>query len=83
MESSDEPTCRCHQNPFIGALGIQQPVILGEPQIDQRQIKTGWSMASTYNQISFLIFLNSFLRFNRKRLLKIFYEDSKKKVNQD
>ena len=31
----DEPTCRCHQNPFIGALGIQQPVILGEPQIDQ------------------------------------------------
>ena len=29
----DEPTCRCHQNPFIGALGIQQPVILGEPQI--------------------------------------------------
>ena len=34
-ESSDEPTCRCHQNPFIGALGIQQPVILGEPQIDQ------------------------------------------------
>ena len=41
MESSDEPTCRCHQNPFIGALGIQQPVILGEPQIDQRKIKTG------------------------------------------
>ena len=39
MESSDEPTCRCHQNPFIGALGIQQPVILGEPQIDQRKIK--------------------------------------------
>jgi len=29
-KSSDEPTCRCHQNPFIGALGIQQPVILGE-----------------------------------------------------
>ena len=24
----DEPTCRCHQNPFIGALGIQEPVIL-------------------------------------------------------
>ena len=40
-ESSDEPTCRCHQNPFIGALGIQQPVILGEPQIDQRKLKTG------------------------------------------
>ena len=40
-EMSDEPTCRCHQNPFIGALGIQQPVILGEPQIDQRKIKTG------------------------------------------
>ena len=34
-KESDEPTCRCHQNPFIGALGIQQPVILGEPQIDQ------------------------------------------------
>ena len=29
----DEPTCRCHQNPFIGALGIQEPVILREPQI--------------------------------------------------
>ena len=40
-EMSDEPTCRCHQNPFIGALGIQQPVILGEPQIDQRKLKTG------------------------------------------
>ena len=23
----DEPTCRCHQNPFIGALVIQEPVI--------------------------------------------------------
>ena len=21
-KESDEPTCRCHQNPFIGALGI-------------------------------------------------------------
>ena len=29
----DEPTWRCHQNPFVGALGIQEPVILGEPQI--------------------------------------------------
>ena len=29
----DEPTCRCHQNPFIGALRFQEPVILGEPQI--------------------------------------------------
>ena len=29
----DEPTWRCQQNPFIGALGIQEPVILGEPQI--------------------------------------------------
>ena len=28
----DEPTCRCHQNPFIGALGIQEPVILREPK---------------------------------------------------
>ena len=37
----NEPTWRCHQNPFIGALGIQQPVILGEPQIDQRKLKTG------------------------------------------
>ena len=24
---------RCHQNPFVGALRIQEPVILGEPQI--------------------------------------------------
>ena len=29
----NEPTWRCHQNPFIGDLGIQEPVILGEPQI--------------------------------------------------
>ena len=28
---TDEPTWRCHQNPFIGALGIQEPVIPGEP----------------------------------------------------
>ena len=31
--STNEPTWRCQQNPFIGALGIQEPVILGEPQI--------------------------------------------------
>ena len=30
----DEPTLRCHQNPFIGALGIQEPVIPGEPLIE-------------------------------------------------
>jgi len=30
----DERTAnKCQQNPFIGALGIQEPVILGEPQI--------------------------------------------------
>ena len=34
----DEPTCRCHQNPFIGALGIQEPVILREPQIKKLKI---------------------------------------------
>ena len=32
-DNIDEPTWRCQQNPFIGALGIQEPVILGEPQI--------------------------------------------------
>ena len=32
-ETSGEPTSRCHQNPFIGALGIQEPVIPGEPLI--------------------------------------------------
>ena len=32
-EVTDEPTWRCHQNPFIGALGIQEPVIPGEPLI--------------------------------------------------
>ena len=31
--NNNEPTWRCQQNPFIGALGIQEPVILGEPQI--------------------------------------------------
>ena len=29
----DEPTWKCHHNPLVGALGIQEPVILGEPQI--------------------------------------------------
>ena len=35
----DEPTCRCHQNPFIGALGIQEPVILREPQIIKKNME--------------------------------------------
>jgi hypothetical protein len=30
----DEPTLRCHHNPLVGALGIQEPVILGEPQVN-------------------------------------------------
>eukprot|EP00442_Polarella_glacialis_P005445 CAMPEP_0115048028 /NCGR_PEP_ID=MMETSP0227-20121206/318_1 /TAXON_ID=89957 /ORGANISM="Polarella glacialis, Strain CCMP 1383" /LENGTH=304 /DNA_ID=CAMNT_0002431361 /DNA_START=1420 /DNA_END=2334 /DNA_ORIENTATION=+ len=30
----DEPTWRCHQNPSVGALGIQEPVIPGEPPIN-------------------------------------------------
>ena len=29
----DEPTWRCRQNPSIGALRIQEPVNLREPQI--------------------------------------------------
>jgi len=33
LEDSDEPTWRCQENPFVGALGIQEPVILGEPEI--------------------------------------------------
>ena len=33
MVIMDEPTWRCHQNPFIRALGIQEPVIPGEPLI--------------------------------------------------
>ena len=32
-ESSNEPTWRCRQNRFIGALRIQEPVILHEPLI--------------------------------------------------
>ena len=32
-EMIDEPTLRCHHNPLVGALGIQEPVILGEPQV--------------------------------------------------
>jgi hypothetical protein len=43
----DEPTWRCHQNPFVGALGIQEPVILGEPQVKGKPmtgslIKDNW-----------------------------------------
>jgi hypothetical protein len=30
----DEPTWRCQENPFIRALGIQEPVIPGEPSIE-------------------------------------------------
>ena len=30
-EIKNEPTWRCHPNPFIGAFGIQEPVIPGEP----------------------------------------------------
>ena len=30
-EIKNEPTWRCHQNPFIGAFEIQEPVIPGEP----------------------------------------------------
>jgi len=33
QEKKSEPTLRCRQNPFIGALRIQEPVILHEPQI--------------------------------------------------
>ena len=33
-QRKDEPTWRCHQNPFIGALGIQEPVMPGEPLIE-------------------------------------------------
>ena len=33
----NEPTWRCHHNPFVGALGIHVPVILGEPQIKDRK----------------------------------------------
>jgi hypothetical protein len=29
---------RCHQNPFIGALGIQEPVMPGEPLIEPKGI---------------------------------------------
>ena len=34
ISSKDEPTWRCQQNPFIRALGIQEPVIPGEPSIE-------------------------------------------------
>ena len=37
----DEPTWRCHQNPFIGALGIQEPVIPGEPLIKRQPMIDG------------------------------------------
>lgn len=33
VRQSNEPTCRCQSNPLIGALGIQEPVIPGEPLI--------------------------------------------------
>ena len=43
----NEPTWRCHQNPFIGALGIQEPVIPGEPLI-KRQIPMIGSLSFSY-----------------------------------
>ena len=33
-EACDEPTLKCQRNPFIGALGIQEPVMPGEPLIE-------------------------------------------------
>ena len=40
-EITDEPTWRCPQNPFIGALGIQEPVIPGEPLIKRQPMALG------------------------------------------
>ena len=42
----DEPTWRCHQNPFIGALGIQEPVIPGEPLIKGKPMTPGTQTGS-------------------------------------
>ena len=33
QQMNDEPTCRCQRNPLIDTLGIQEPVIPGEPFI--------------------------------------------------
>lgn len=30
----NKPTSRCHHNPFMSTFKIQEPVILGEPQIN-------------------------------------------------
>ena len=52
---TDEPTWRCHQNPFIGALGIQEPVIPGEPLIKRQPMITnesrGWEVLGWYRYV--------------------------------
>ncbi len=40
-ETKDEPTLRCHLNPFIGALGILEPVIPGELVIKRKPMGDG------------------------------------------
>ena len=55
---ADEPTWRCHQNPFIGALGIQEPVIPGEPLIKRQPMIIGEKFPNTY-QNSIGILFNS------------------------
>jgi len=29
----DEPTLRCHHNPLVGTLGIQEPIMDGSPRV--------------------------------------------------
>ena len=48
LGKTDEPTWRCPQNPFIGALGIQEPVIPGEPLIKRQPMARSFHLPTRF-----------------------------------
>ena len=48
ISSKDEPTWRCQQNPFIRALGIQEPVIPGEPSIEGLPVNNNYILSNNF-----------------------------------
>ena len=52
----DEPTWRCQSNPLIRALGIQEPVIPGEPLIKGKPMTPGMKTGSYDPKVKSLFF---------------------------